>query len=258
MISRIHSIQKVLFALFIIASIIISFAGCSSTKQIPIQDLLKITVKSFNDWSIDDCNNIINAQTVSNTDKYLSGSLAYELSGYDVFVSAMPLNDMTIKAMAKKEALLKRLPEFDFKLLLQDYFHNYTNFDYDFETNKLIKKDILEDSLKGLTFQIVFRNNTDPYRPIILENGYEYFFLENQAGEYARVVEISGKFAETDFYLTDYLIVNVTFNSKSELNNLLFKDILSVKEFKLVFNGIDEDPVILEWKLLNNHKGKSK
>ena len=254
MISRLIHFKYILPAILSLLIISFLFAGCTGAKKISVNSINEVTTKSVNDWSVEDCNLIIALSTVSNKENYLSGSIAYELSGIDVFISAMPMTGMTIKAIAKKEALLKRLSDSEFEVLLKDYFHAYTNYEYIPEKDSLTKKGIPQDSLKGLTFQVVFQNNTDPYRPIILEQGYDYFFLENKDGDYARVVEISGRYAETDFYLTDYLGVNITFNSRSVKDKLLFDNLLNLSEFNLVFNGLDEDPIELEWKLLNNVK----
>ncbi len=252
MISRLMRFKIILPAFFLLFIISLLSTGCTGAKKVSANSINKIAVKFANDWTVEDCNLIIAMSSVSNKDHYISGSIAYELSGTDVFISAMPMTDLTIKAIAKKQALLKRLTDTDLNQLLKDYFHDYTNYEYIPEKDSLIKRDIPQDSLKGLTFQVVFQNNTDPYRPIILERGYDYFFLENTAGDYARVVEISGRYAETDFYLTDYLGVNITFSRTSDNGKPVIDSMLMLTDFKLVFNGLDDDPVELEWKKLKN------
>ena len=233
----------------VICSLLFIFS-CTSVKQVSRANLDKLTPNPYYEWSLEDCNVIITFHTLSNK----VSPLVSEISSDDVIVTALPMNDLVLRAISRREAILKRLPDDECKQLLKYYFELYTNHEYIPETDQVIEKSLPEDSLKGLSFQLSFRNNTDPYHPVILDSGYEYFFLENSSGEFARVVEISGIYAETDFYLADYLELIITFNSKSEQNKLLFQNILSLNNYKLVFNGLEEDPIILKWEMLNSHK----
>ena len=103
------------------------------------------------------------------------------------------------------------------------------------------------DSSNGISFNLLFKNLTDPYRPIELENGYDYFFLENSKGEFSRVISISGTYADFNFYLADLLRVTVTFSEYDDNGNKLFDDEDFIKDFILTFNAIDDNPIILTW-----------
>jgi hypothetical protein len=232
---------------FIIFTVIVAglLIGCSSTKKISATSLFTFSSKPFYEWSLEECKAVIEVNTQSS---YVN-SIQSKISPDDVIVTALPMTVLVLQALARKEALLKRLTHAECKSILNDYFAVYSNYEYSPEINQVIKKNIPGDSLKGLSFQVTFRNNTDPYRPIILEDGYGYFFLENGSDDFARVVEVSGKYAETDFYLTDYLEIVLTFSTRSESDKILFDDFSSLKNFQVVFNGLDKDPIILKWEI---------
>ena len=94
-----------------------------------------------------------------------------------------------------------------------------------------------------------FINATDPYRPVDVEDGYEYFFLENSSGDFSRVVEISGNYADNHFFLSDYLSVIVTFSRTSDEGKVLFPDENYESGYKLIFNALESDPIIIDWKV---------
>ena len=104
-----------------------------------------------------------------------------------------------------------------------------------------------EGSLKGRSFQITFQNVSNPYRTIDLEDGYSYFFLENDKGEFTRVTEISGDFADNHLVLADYLKVYVTFSRLTDEGKQLFPDESMRTGYKLIFNGLQKEPIILEY-----------
>ena len=233
------------FLLFL--TFLISTFSCSSSSHISKTDVNLILAKNSIEWTLEECKTIINFNTVSNYDQYFSKSLAIESKSASVFVTAIPLTENVIKAHARKETIQKRLSQEDYLSVLREYYDRYTNYEYLNNTDKKFLKTLSSDSVKGLSFNVIFENQTSPYRPIEIKDGYEYFFLENLSGQFARVIEISGRYAETDFYLTDFLNVVITFNVKTDEGILLFDPTKEIENYKLILNGIDEKPIILNW-----------
>jgi hypothetical protein len=237
------------FRIFLFLSVILLIAACRPVKKASKIDINEILVKHSSKWTVEECDEIINFSSCSNVGEYWSSDLAFTFSSYDVFINAVRLDVTSIQAIVRKEAILKRVPYKDYVDRLRIYIEDYTNHSYDTSTGKVVKKNVTEDSLKGLSFKLKFINATDPYRPVDVEDGYEYFFLENSSGEFSRVVEISGDYADNHFFLSDYLSVIVTFSRTSDEGKVLFMDQNYESGYKLIFNALESDPIIIDWKV---------
>jgi hypothetical protein len=228
---------------------LIMLISCRPVKKVSKVGIEEIIANSSASWTVEECDAIINYSSCSNIEDYWSNDLAMTLSTYDVFITAVRLDKTSIQALVRKEAILKRIPHKDYLDRLKFYLEDYTNYMYDTTTSRVVRKKVNEDSLKGLSFKIKFINATDPYGPIDIEDGYEYFFLENKNGQFSRVVEISGDYADNHFFLSDYLNVIVTYSRFTEEGKPLFINDNFEEGYKLVFNAMDNDPIIIDWKL---------
>jgi len=247
-----RKLKFVCFAFFILSSFLL--ISCGTPTNLSFKLLSKVGSPSVLDWTIEDCENVIKSYTRTN---YLDseGDINTYADLYnDVFISAIPLLPKVIKAIAKKEAILKRLNTDEFFGILDDYLYIYTDYKYDRQFDRLVYTNPNPDSAIGLSFQLKFENRTNPYHPIEVNSGYEYFFLENDTLNFARVVEVGGRYSETDIYLADFLNVTVRFNSKNNRGIPLFKNSSFDDGFKIVFNALQNEPIILNWELKSfNH-----
>lgn len=232
--------------ILVLMATLIIHVSCSPVKNVSKVGIEEIIANSSASWTVEECDAIINYSSCSNIEDYW---IAMELSTYDVFVNAVRLDKTSIQALVRKEAILKRIPHKDYLDRLRFYLEDYTNYMLDTTTGRIVKKNVSEDSLKGLSFKVRFINATDPYRPIDIEDGYEYFFLENNAGEFCRITEISGDYADHHFFLSDYLSVIVTFSRVTDDGKTLFVNDLYEDGYRLVFNALDTKPIIIDWKL---------
>lgn len=228
--------------------VIIIIAACRPVKKVTKVDINEILLKPSSEWTVEECDEIINYSSCSNVGGYWNSDIAMTFSSYDVFINAVLLDVTSIQAIVRKEAILKRVSDKDYMDRLRFDIENYTNYTYDTAAGHVVEKNISEDSLKGLSFKIKFINATDPYHPIDVEDGYEYFFLENTKGDFARVIEISGDYADSHFFLTDYISVNVTFSRTTDGGKILFKDDNFDQGFRLVFNALDSNPIVIDWR----------
>lgn len=236
-----------LFSMSVILASGLLISSCGTPTTLTFKNLSEVISPSVLNWTIEDCNQIINFYTRRN---YLDtlGFIKNDPEFDDqVFVSALPMLPKVIKAIAKKEAILKRLKTNEFYDLLDYYFYKYTDYTYNKQFDRIVYSNPRPDSAIGLTFELFFENQTFPYRPIEIRDGYEYFFLENGQNEFVRIVEISGRFSEADIYLTDFLNVTVTFSAHADNGKLLFTGSNFQTGFKLVFNALQKDPIVLTW-----------
>lgn len=221
---------------------IIFLIGCTPAKFVTKKIILPITLKSQNLWTLEDCNKIIDYYTVSNFESNLFNNSPMR---QDVFIRAMPFNKNTVVALAKKEIIEKRLPEADFFPILTNYLEAYTNFTYDSTLNKIVEQD--SNYSRGYSFKIFLENTTDPFEPIFLEDGYSYFFLENMNESFSRVIEVTGLYAEDYIQLDGYLNVIITFSPFSADGRRLFNNKDLNESYRLVFNGLQKEPISIQW-----------
>jgi hypothetical protein len=227
----------------IVLIIIIFFIGCVSTKIVNIKQIKHLN-NDASQWNLNQCNQVINYFTVDNTggDLFKAG-----LVGQKVFIRALLLNQLSIEAIARKEVIEKRLDTKDYYNILDQYLNIYLNQRYDKSSDKII--DLDTNFSKGYSFRVYFENISDPFEPILLEEGYSYFFLENLEGEFSRVTEVSGLFVEDYFQLDGYLNAIITFSHFSVNGKRLFESKNLNESYRLVFNGLQQDPVILQWNI---------
>ena len=95
------------------------FLACSSNLGIiSIEPLVKIPKKPVQEWTTEDCNKVLNSYTTHNSEGFakLKGT---SLNNVQVYIKAITLNEHTIKARVRNEAIIRRYPEEDFKQRLQ-------------------------------------------------------------------------------------------------------------------------------------------
>ncbi|MFZ1291858.1 MAG: hypothetical protein WAR79_17300 [Melioribacteraceae bacterium] len=225
--------------------LILLFTSCATSNYVTKDTISKILKKNVEVWTLDECNEIINF--------YTSGNISNQLLtvGYvnpKVKIKSTLLNTLSIKAIAKKEVIEKRLSENDYYKILKSYLIEFTNFTYDEKLNKIVETG--SDSLKGYSFKMYFENISSPYEPIFLEDGYSYFFLENMNGEFSRVMNVSGLFVEDYFQLDGYLNAIITFSPFTENGKPIFNSKDLNENYKIVFNGLQTEPITISWKVM--------
>ena len=154
--------------------LVVLLSGCTRTKPITKDQLAEVLDRPFITWTLDECDEIIKVSTITN------GTGMYANQVYDnVYIKATILDRISITAITRREAILQRLTLEDFVKRLTYYHEEFTNYSVESSTAAIIKKNVEEDSLKGLSFQITFQNVSSPYSMIDVEDGYSYFFLES-------------------------------------------------------------------------------
>ncbi|MCB0750272.1 MAG: hypothetical protein KDC52_02230 [Ignavibacteriae bacterium] len=232
--------------IYLFCSLILVFVlnNCAPVKYVNQKTITPITFKSANTWSLEECNNIIDYYTVTNNEDNLFNAAPLNP---DVFIRVVPLNNIVIQALAQKEVIEKRLDQSEFNLVLKNYLEAYTSFTADTISGKIIDMD--SSFTKGFSFKVFFENMTDPFEPIFLEDGYAYFFLENMKGNFSRVIEVTGLYVEDYIQLDGYLNVIITFSPFAADGKRLFDDKDLNESYRMVFNGLEKDPIVIQWNL---------
>lgn len=217
-------------------------------KNIVKNESVDIPGRPFCEWSLEECRQARNKFTINNSRNVITSSGVVQIHSAELFIELTLFTPEVIMANVREDAILKRLSK---ESLLANYKYQleyYTNFIYDIEKDTVINNPgISNDSLSGITFKIHFENRTDPYRQITVKDGYEYIFLENKAGEFSRVIEIGGLFAEQNIYINDFLDVEVTFSAYNDEGKLLFENQKLFDGFKVVFNKLLDEPIIISF-----------
>lgn len=229
--------------LFLTISILsFTFISCSSIKYVNKKNITNIFNKGAINWNLEECNKILDFYTADN----LSNRIFQKAPlNQKVFIKVLLLNKTSIKAMSRKEVIEKRLKSEEYYAILENYLSEFTSLKYDKKKNEIIEAD--PNFTKGYTFKIYFENISDPYQPIFLEDGYSYFFLENQSGEFSRVTEVTGLFVEDYFQLDGYLDAIITFSPFSNSDKRLFNTKDLNESYRLVFNGLQDDSIVIQW-----------
>ena len=214
-------------------------SSCSTVNNVYKRNIVKILPKEAITWDLAECNKILNFYTSHNSVNGI-GTVNQTVS-----IDALLLNKTSIKAIARKEVIEKRLDPNDYYSILNEYLMEFTSFSYNFSTGEIIESD--SNFTKGYTFKIFFENISDPYQPIFLEDGYSYFFLENMDGEFSRVTQVTGLYVEDYFQLDGYLDAIITFSPFSTIGKRLFEEKNLNESYKLVFNGLLEEPISIKW-----------
>lgn len=233
--------KKILISFFLILII----SSCATLKYVNKDSISKILIKNAESWTLEECNKVLNFYTISNISNLL---LNVGPINQKVVIKAMLLNTISIQAIAKKEMIEKRLGEKAYFQILKSYLDDFTNFTFDEKLNKIVESD--SNFTKGYSFKIYFENISDPFEPIFLEDGYSYFFLENMNGDFSRVINVKGLFVEDYFQLDGYLNAIITFSPFSENDKRIFESKDLNEDYKLVFNGLQIEPIIIYWKVL--------
>lgn len=230
--------------LFILSISFLLLPSCTSTKYVYQSKILNILPKDGAEWSIDECNKILDFYTADNTTNKMFNSAPINQK---VYIKVLLLNKTTLKAMARKEVIEKRIDKNDYYRILEAYLSRYTSLTYNKDRKEIIEADT--NFSKGYTFKIYFENISDPYQPIFLDDGYSYFFLENMDGEFSRVIEVEGLFVEDYFQLDGYLDAILTFSPFSSAGKRLFDDKNLNESYNLVFNGLQKESIGIKWVL---------
>jgi hypothetical protein len=229
---------------FLLSILIISFTliSCSSINYVNKKIVADIFPKDAVGWSLEECNKILNFYTADNQTNQIFQKAPLNQK---VFVKALLLNKTSIKAMSRKEVIEKRLKPEEYYDILANYLTQFTSLKYDKKRNEIIEAD--PNFTKGYYFKIYFENVSDPYQPIFLEDGYSYFFLENAKGEFSRVTEVTGLFVEDYFQLDGYLDAIITFSPFSSNGKRMFETKDLNESYRLVFNGLQDDSIVIQW-----------
>jgi hypothetical protein len=232
--------KKLIFA---IPLLLIFLQSCVTINYVEKKSIEPILIKNPIDWDLDECNKILDFYSINNM-KFGLTNVNFKPK---VFIKAIPYNKITVQAITKKEIIEKRLDTEDYYTVLKFYLEKYTSFTYDSVKTEIVDADSNFNS--GYSFNIHFENISDPYTPIFLEDGYSYFFLENMNGDFSRVINVSGYFVEDYFQLDNYLNANIKFSPFSSNGKRLFSSKDLNENYKLVFNGLENYSINLQWNL---------
>ncbi|MBK8945187.1 MAG: hypothetical protein IPM32_07940 [Ignavibacteriae bacterium] len=231
--------MKNLFISFILIFLITS---CAISKFVSKESISKIIIKDAENWSIEECDKILNYYSCSNMEAPILNV------NPKVKIKVLLLNINSVKAIARKEVIEKRLLENEYFQILSNYLNEFTNFSYDEKLKKIVENN--SDSLKGFSFKMYFENMSSPFEPIFLEDGYSYFFLENMNGNFSRITNVKGLFVEEYFQLDGYLNAIITFSQFDQNGKRIFNSSDLNEDYKIVFNGFQSNPINISWKVL--------
>ncbi|MEE9430131.1 MAG: hypothetical protein V3V16_03760 [Melioribacteraceae bacterium] len=230
---------KIILILFFTAYFL---SGCYARKYVDRKSISPLLKKNASEWSLDECDKII--------DHYKSSTLVNGVLNSppktDVKIDVLLLNKNTIQALVRKEIIEKRLDSEDYKNNLKIYLEEFTSFTLDTNSLKIITADT--NFTSGISFRLYLENITEPYRPIFLEDGYSYFFLENTDAKFSRIIDVTGLYVEDYIQLDGYLNVVVTFSPFASDGSMLFQTNNLDEDYKIIFNGLQKKPIIIEWK----------
>jgi len=212
--------------------IVLNLSSCLGIKYVEKKDIVSILEKNISSWSVDECNIIIK--------HYKTGS------NKQVKVEVLLLNKNVVSAIVRKEVIEKRYSDKEFYEHLKNYLENYTSFTLDTNSKEIVVADT--NFTNGITFKLFLENNTEPFYPIFLEDGYSYLFLENKEGKFSRVIEVTGLYAEDYIQLDGYLNVIIKFSPFASDGSRLFSSNDLDEDYKLVFNGLLKKPITIEWR----------
>ncbi len=228
--------------LSVIVTLLFLLSNCTSTKIVTKETVNNLQMVDPSNWSLDDCNTIIKYYKTTNYE----GNILSNIPHTSVKIEVIPLNKDVVSAFARKETIEKRYTNKEFLQNLKVNLDEYTSYTLDTTTNKIIIADT--NFTNGYSFKTYFENIYNPFKPIFLEDGYSYFFLENEKGDFSRVLKVTGMYAEDYIQLDGYLNVVMTFSPFADNGKRLFTSKDLVENYRLVFNGLQKKPIILEWK----------
>lgn len=235
---------KILFVAFATYFLI----SCTSSKIVTTEKFNEILSKPESEWTYKDCENIISKYMSYNKNGYEEKYTNVNYGGTTVFIKAVPLNENVIRAKIRKESIIRRYSDEDYKLRLKNELEFYTNKTLNINDGRiLLKSGIDRFQFDKLSFEIIFENISQPREPIEIEFASEAFFLENSEGEFSRVIEMSGYYVEDYFVVIDKLKAVITFSIYNDNGKPIFYGDNITKGYKLVFNGFQAEPIIVSW-----------
>lgn len=229
---------------YFLLALIFLLTSCITPTYVNQKEIIKILPKDAVTWNLEECNEILDFYTTDNLPKNLFQKAPINQK---VYIKILLLNKSTVKAMSRKEMIEKRLDEEDYYTILKNYLKVFTSLKFDESRNEIIEAD--SNFTNGYAFKIYFENISDPYEPIFLEDGYSYFFLENMKGDFSRVTNVTGLFVEDYFQLDGYLTAILKFSPFAENGKQLFDSKDLNESYKLVFNGLQIDPIVIQWNI---------
>ncbi len=227
----------------------IFFSSCGTTQKLTWKEFSDVLQKSPETWSIEECNAVINAFTSF----YKQGVAEKNASSrYDsqikIYASATPLNKYVISARERKKAIQRRLSDVVFRERLKEELERYTNLSLDLKNKNLVMKDSANQKLpSNYSFLVYFENISNPYHSIEIDRADEGFFLENSKGDFSRVTAIVGNYINDEFILANDMEAIITFSAFTDEGTRLFPSGTPEDGYRLVFNGLQKDPVIIDW-----------
>ncbi|MCB0753541.1 MAG: hypothetical protein KDC52_18865 [Ignavibacteriae bacterium] len=229
---------------YFLLALIFLLTSCITPTYVNQKEIIKILPKDAVSWNLEECNEILDFYTTDNLPKNLFQKAPINQK---VYIKILLLNKSTVKAMSRKEMIEKRLDEEDYYTILKNYLKVFTSLKFDESRNEIIEAD--SNFTNGYAFKIYFENISDPYEPIFLEDGYSYFFLENMKGDFSRVTNVTGLFVEDYFQLDGYLTAILNFSPFAENGKRIFEAKDLNESYKLVFNGLQLDPIVIQWNI---------
>jgi len=222
----------------------IIFFACVPAKRLPQKKEPDFLSKAPQNWTYAECEAVLKKYTTYNKKGYNQKYSQYALSHEDVFIEVKPLNKHVISALMRKDAINKRLSVPEYHERLKDYLEAFTNWTLN-DKGKIFAR--TTELLDEYSFLVLFENISIPHRTIEEDGAYDGFFLENAKKEFSRVIEISGRDADEYFVLVSDLKVTITFSSKTDENQKLNFNEKTYKDFRLIFNGLQTKPILVEW-----------
>lgn len=234
---------------FFLISLSLLLVGCTKNLAIikddsrPLKQVENISEMNYN-ATISECQKIIDESTAANYTMFGTEIISKE----DVHIKAIPLTLSIIQVLVKKKALERRWDNKTYLNNLNDELIQYTNFRYDFIEEKIVEKSPDDTTrINTLSFKVSFENNTNPFRTLEVDGGFECFFLENAKGLFGRVESVMDDFTFDYFLIDGFMSTIITFHTINDFNEALYSNDLSKKEIHLVFNGIQTKPIRLNW-----------
>ncbi|MCF8261729.1 MAG: hypothetical protein K9J12_13205 [Melioribacteraceae bacterium] len=224
--------------ILLICSLMLS---CSGIPNVGIEKVNQLANKNPENWSIDECNMIIQSFSKNNI------SISAEYTSDDVIVYATPLISKVILAIVRKQAIERRFTHEMYLLRLKEYLERYTKFTLAEENENIIMNENLPFNQQNeISFLMVFKNNTDLYRKIEIYKAEEGFFLENINGSFGRVKFVDSYEMDEYLYLIDEVSATITFSMLDDFGKQIFTNI-EKEYYSLSLNGLDEKEIKIEW-----------
>jgi hypothetical protein len=235
------------FARLALLATLISCATPLPARKVSKTSLDDALSKSPEIWTVHECEKVISYFTAYNQKGYNQKRSDYSIRTEDVFIKATALNRHVIAARTRKESLNRRLSSSELRERLKVELEDYTNFTLHPDSGEIVPKSVPQDSLlKEYSFLLYFENISLPHRNIEVYRAEEGFFLENEKGEFTRATDFWGLEIEENFVLLTDLKATITFSATTDGGKEFVLNEENLKNHKLVFNGLQSDPIIVK------------